>query len=159
MSWRVSDVTKAFQVTGSDGETATITIRRMSEGDSLRMQQITAEALAAGKSYSQVLVELRRYRIATFITAWTLPFDLSPDAVEELSPEVASAVDEEVQLFNPGVFPRAQSIEDRAQAAKALAEILAAFLGEEDDSITQDDLAAALATYQGDDVARPTESA
>ncbi|HEY5506516.1 MAG TPA: hypothetical protein VIK83_03400, partial [Coriobacteriia bacterium] len=65
MSWRVSDVTRSFDVTGSENEKATITIRRMSEGDSMHMQQITAEGIAAGQSYSQILITLRQYRVAT----------------------------------------------------------------------------------------------
>lgn len=159
MSWKVADITKTFDVYGSDGETATITIRRMSEGDSMRMQQLSSEDIAAGKSISDVLVALRRFRVATFVTAWTLPFDVTPESVLDLAPEVADVIDEQVQLFNPGVFPRAQTADVKAKQAEALAGVVEAFLDEEDESVTTDDLTAAVEAYRGEDVARPTESA
>lgn len=159
MSWRVADITETFPVTGTDGEVAQVTIRRMSEGDSHSMQQVGSSAIAEGKPLSQVLVLLRRYRVESFVTSWTLPFPVTPDAVLELAPELVDVIDEHVQLFNPGVFPRAQTEPDKARHAAAMAGVLKVYLDEEDDSVTLDDLRASLEAYEGVDVARPTESA
>lgn len=151
--WKTSDLTTTFEISDPDtGETANVTIKRLSEGNRMQLQS----ALTPGMSLSAYMVEQRRLAIELSIVAWTLPLDIA-DA-KELDPRIIGKIHEQVTLFNPGIYPTALSDDERAKRALHLSEVVRAFLADDNDGeVTTADLLAALEAYDGDDVPRPTE--
>lgn len=149
MPWKVSDITHTFDVDEPDGdEVAHVTIHRLSEGDRVEVQRVIT---ASEEPIAVALEQVRHEWIRRSVTTWTLP--VPKGDVEALDPRVAEAILEQIQRFNPGVFPRSTSPEDRLRRADGLAEAVDQYLVGE---LDRDDLASLLAQYRGADEADPT---
>ncbi len=150
--WKTADLTTTFEISDPDtGETASVTIKRLSEGNRMQLQT----ALVPGMSLSAYMVEQRRLSIELSITSWTLPLDITE--ATELDPRIIGQIHEQVTLFNPGIYPTALSDDDRAKRALHLSEVVRAYLADDNDGeVSRADLQAALEAYDGDDVPRPT---
>jgi hypothetical protein len=151
MAWTVHDITKTITVTDPEsGDTAEVTIRRMSEGDKRQMMET---AQASDGTLGGIRRAMRDMRLKLAVTSWTLP--IPTEQVLDLDPRVVDEIDEQIQLFNPGVFPTAMGAAERARHAENLATAVAKHL---DGNATDAELKTALDAYTGASKERPTST-
>ena len=92
--WDIREITKTVTLT-SGSETAEVVIRRLSEGDKQDMLDELGGRFSPG--------HLRLSTLERAIVSWTLPVELSADAIRNLPSNVGSDLFEAVTDFNDGV--------------------------------------------------------
>ncbi len=118
-AWLVSrDVAKTVEIKAPNGETATVDLRKMNEGDRMDRENALLESRAKkgakDQSVSYKIGLLREFDLQTSIVAWSLPFPISRSTLRDLDPSVASQIHDAIRDLNPFIF--ADDDDDDAEA-------------------------------------------
>jgi hypothetical protein len=107
MAWTVSSITREVTITDPDsGDTATVIIKKLSEGDlQLRTDSMSVALVGEGASMNIALGQLRRIDLESSIVSWDIPgLPFTKAEIGNLDPAIAGQIYEAVQELNPSVF-------------------------------------------------------
>ena len=114
--WIVSkDVAKTIEVRSTTGDTATVDLRRFTEGDRMDRENVLMESRtkkgARDQSVSYKIGLLRLFDLKRAIVSWSLPFPVSDSVLRDLEPAVASQLHDAIRELNPFIFDDGEEIE------------------------------------------------